>query len=137
MSVELVMSSNHLILCCPLLILPLIFPSIRVFFNEATLHIRWPKYWSFSFSTSPSNEYSGLISYRMDWLDLLAVQEALKSLLQLELSSFLNPGTWMGLQEIVHSCNRVSEGFPCFVLFCFFLLLESANAGFQIIQLRE
>ena len=74
----------------------------------------------------------------MDWLDLLAVQEALKSLLQLELSSFLNPGTWMGLQEIVHSCNGASEGFPCFVLFCFvFPLLESTNAGFQIIQLRE
>ena len=72
----------------------------------------------------------------MDWLDLLAVQEALKSLLQLELSGFLNPGAWMGLQEIVHSCNRVSEGFPCF-LFFFFLLLESKNAGFQIIQLWE
>ena len=82
MSVELAMSSNHLILCRPLLILLLIFPSIRVFSSESTLRIRWPKYWSFSFSTSPSNEYSGLISYRMDWLDLLAVQGALKSLLQ-------------------------------------------------------
>ena len=76
------MSSNHLILCRPLLLLPSIFSSIRVFSNESVLHIRWPKYWSFSFSISPSNEYSGLISFRMDWLDLLAVQGTLKSLLQ-------------------------------------------------------
>ena len=76
------MPSNHLILCHPLLLLPSIFPSIRVFFNESALRIRWPKYWNFSFSISPSNEYSGLISFRMDWLDLLAVQGALKSLLQ-------------------------------------------------------
>ena len=76
------MPCNHLILCCPLLLLPSIFPSIRVFPNESVLHIRWPKYWSFSFSISPSNEYSGLISFRMDWLDLLAVQGTLKSLLQ-------------------------------------------------------
>ena len=76
-----VMHSNHLILCCPLL-QPSIVPSIRVFSNESILHIRWPKYWSFSFSISPSNEYSGLISFRMDWLDLLAVQGTLKSLLQ-------------------------------------------------------
>ena len=82
MSVELVMPSNYLILCRPLLILPPIFPSIGVFSNESALHIRWPKYWSFSFSISPSNEYLGLISFRMDWLDLLAVQGALKSLLQ-------------------------------------------------------
>ena len=82
MSIESVMPSNHLILCCPLLLLPSIFPSIRVFSNESALHIRWPKYWSFSFSISPSNEYSGLISFRMDWLDLLAVQGTLKSLLQ-------------------------------------------------------
>ena len=81
-SIELVMPSNHLILCCPLLLPPSIFPSIRVFTNESVLHIRWPKYWSFSFSISPSNEYSGLISFRMDWLDLLAVQGTLKSLLQ-------------------------------------------------------
>ena len=77
-----VMPSNHLILCRPLLLLPSIFPSIRVFSIESILLIRWPKYWSFSFSISPSNEYSGLISFRMDWLDLLAVQETLKSLLQ-------------------------------------------------------
>ena len=81
MSIELVMSSNHLILYCPLL-LPSIFPSIRVFSNESVLRIRWPKYWSFSFSISPSNEYSGLISFRMDWLDFLADQGTLKSLLQ-------------------------------------------------------
>ena len=79
---ELVMPSSHLILCCPLLLLPLILPSIRVFSNESTLRMRWPKYWSFSFSISPSKEHPGLISFRMDWLDLLAVQGTLKSLLQ-------------------------------------------------------
>ena len=80
MSIELVMPSNHLILCCPLLLLPSVFPSIRVFSNESALCIKWPKYWSFSFNISPSNEYLGLISFRMDWLDLLAVQGTLKSL---------------------------------------------------------
>ena len=80
MFIELVMLSKHLILCCPLLLLPSIFPSIRVFSSESALHIRWPRYWSFSIS--PSNEYSGLISFRMDWLDLLVVQGTLKSLLQ-------------------------------------------------------
>ena len=82
MSIESVMPSNHLILCHPLLLPPSIFPSIRVFTNESVLHIRWPKYWSFSFNISPSNERSGRISFRMDWLDLLAVQGTLKSLLQ-------------------------------------------------------
>ena len=82
MSIELVMPSNHLILCQPLLFLPSIFPSILVFSSESVIHIRWPKYWSFSFSISPSNEYSGLIFLRIDWLDLLAVQGTLKSLLQ-------------------------------------------------------
>ena len=82
MSIGLVMPSNHLIVCCPLLLPPSIWPSIRVFSNESILHIRWPKYWSFSFSISPSNEYSGLISFRMDRLDLLAIQWTLKSLLQ-------------------------------------------------------
>ena len=82
MSIQLMMPSNHLILCHPLLLLPSIFPSIRVFSNESALRIRWPKYWSFSFNISPSNEHPGLISFRMDWLDLLAVQGTLKSLLQ-------------------------------------------------------
>ena len=82
MSIESVMPSNHLFLCHPLLLLPSIFPSIRVFSNKAALCIRWPKYWSFSFNISPSNEHPGLISFRMDWLDLLAVQGTLKSLLQ-------------------------------------------------------
>ena len=82
LSIESVMPSNHLILCCPVLLLPSVFPSIRVFSSESVLHIRWPKYWHFSFSISPSNEHPGLISFRMDWLDLLAVQGTLKSLLQ-------------------------------------------------------
>ena len=81
MSIELVMPANHLILCHPLLLLPSIFPNIRVFSNESALHIRWPKYWSFSFNISPSNEHPGLISFSMDWLDLLAVQGTLQSLL--------------------------------------------------------
>ena len=82
MSIELVMPSNIFILCCPILLLPSIFPSIKAFSNELALHFRWPKYWSFSFSISPSNEYSGLISFRIDWFELLAVQGTLKSLLQ-------------------------------------------------------
>ena len=82
MSIESVIPCSHLILCHPLLLLPSIFPSIRVFSNESVLHIRWPMYWSFSFSIRPSNEYSGLISFRMDWFELLAVQGTLKSLLQ-------------------------------------------------------
>ena len=82
MSIESVMPSIHLIICCPLLLPPSIFPSIRVFSNESVLRIRWPKYWSFNFNISPSNEYLGLISFRMDWLDLLAVQGNLKSLFQ-------------------------------------------------------
>ena len=82
MSIELVMPTNYLILCCPLLLLPSVFPSIRVFSNESALHVRWPKYWSFSFNISPSNEHPGLISFSMDWLDLHAIQGTLKSLLQ-------------------------------------------------------
>ena len=85
MSIESVMPSSYLILCRPLLLLPSVFPSIRVFSNESALRIRWPEFWSFSFSISPSNEYSGLISFRIDWFDLLAVQGTLKSLLQLVL----------------------------------------------------
>ena len=87
MSIELVMPSNHLILCHPLLLLPSIFPSIRVFSNESAHHIRWSKYWSFSFSNSPSNEYSGLISFRIDWFDLFAVQGTLKCLLHPQFKS--------------------------------------------------
>ena len=94
MSIESVMPSNHLILCHPLLLLPSIFLSIRVFSNESVLWIGWPKYWSFSFSISPSNEYSGLISFRMDWLDLLAVQGTLKSLLQHDSSKALLGLPW-------------------------------------------
>ena len=100
-SIESVMPCNHLILCRPILLLPSIFPSIRVFSNESVLRMRWPKYWSFSFSISPSKEHPGLISFRMDWLDLLAVQGALKSLLQhrsskasiLRYSAFLWPNS--------------------------------------------
>ena len=88
MSIESVMPSSHLILCHPLLLLPSIPPSVRVFSNESALHIRWPKYWSFSFSIRPSNEHPGLISFRMDWLDLLTVQGTLKSLLQHHSSKF-------------------------------------------------
>ena len=98
MSIELVMPSNHLILCRPLLLLPSIFPSIRVFSNESALRIRCPKYWSFSFNISPSNEHPGLISFKMDWLDLLAVQGTLRSFLQChsskELGQFLSNSQW-------------------------------------------
>ena len=90
MSIESVMPSNHFILCCPLLLLPSVIPSIRVLSNESVLCIRWPKYWSFSFNISPFNEYSGLISFMMDWLDLLAVQGTLKSLLQHHSSKFFS-----------------------------------------------
>ena len=107
MSIESVMPSNHLILCRPFLLLPSIFPSIRVFSNESGLPIRWPKYWSFSFNISPSNEHLGLISFRMDWLDLLAVQGTLKSLLQhhsskasvLQLLSFLYSPTLTSIHD--------------------------------------
>ena len=105
MSMESVMPSSHLILCRPLLLLPPIPPSIRVFSNESTLHIRWPKYWSFSFSISPSNEHPGLISFRMDWLDLLAVQGTLKSLLQLRSSkaSILRLSAFLSCSVIILS----------------------------------
>ena len=100
MSIELVMPSNHLILCRPLLLLPSIFPSIRVFSNESALRMRWPKYWSFSFSIIPSKEIPGLIFFRMDWLDLLAVQGTLKSLLQHHSSkaSVLRPSAFFIVQ---------------------------------------
>ena len=98
MSIELVMPSNHLILCCSLLLLPSIFPSIRVFSIESVLHIRCPKYWSFSFNINPSNEYSGLISFRMDWLDLLAVQGTLKGLLHSSKASILKRSAFFIVQ---------------------------------------
>ena len=118
MSIESVMPSNHLILCHPLLLLPSIFPSIRVFSNESVLCIRWPKYWSFSFSISPSKEYSGLISFRMDWLDLLAVQGTLKSLLQhrsSKASILLCSAFFMG--QLSHP--YVTTGKPTWLLFYF------------------
>ena len=102
MSTESVIPSNHLSLCRPLLLLPSIFPKIRVFSNDSALHIRWPKYWSFSFNISPSNEYSGLISFRMDGLDLLAVQGTLKSLLQHPVQKYQFFGTQFSLQSNSH-----------------------------------
>ena len=102
MSIELVMPSSHLILCRPLLLLPSIFPSIRVFSNESALCIRWPKYWSFSFNISPSNEHPGLISFRMDWLDLPAVQGTLKSLLNTTVQKHQFLCTQLSLQSNSH-----------------------------------
>ena len=102
MSIESVMPSNHLILCHPLLLLPSIFPSIRVFLNESVLHIRWPKYWSFSFSISPANEYSGLSSFRMDWLDLLVVQGTLKSLSNITVQNYQFFGAQISLWSNSH-----------------------------------
>ena len=98
MSTEVVTASNHLVLCHPLLLLPPIPPSIRVFSNESTLHVRWPKYWSFSFGISPSSEYSWLISFRMDWLDLLAVQQTLKSLLRVFSNTTVQKHQFFGAQ---------------------------------------
>ena len=105
MSIESMMPSNHLILCCPVLFLPSIFPSISVFCNELALPIRWPKYWSFSFSISPFNEYSGLISFRMDWLDLLAVQGTLKCSPTPQLKS-INSLAFNLLLDILDQCYR-------------------------------
>ena len=109
MPIELVMSSNHLILCRPLLLLPSIFSSIRVFSSESVLHIRWPKYWSFSFSISPSNEYPGLISFRMDWLDLLAVQGTLKSLLQHQFFKSINSSMFSFMVQLSHPCMTTGK----------------------------
>ena len=104
-SIESVISSNHLILCHPLLLLPSIFPRVGVFSSKSALHIRWPKYWSFSFSISPFNEYSGLISFRIDWLDLLSVRETLKSLLQHHSSkaSILRCSAFFTVQHSIHT----------------------------------
>ena len=117
MSIVLVMLSNHLILCHPLLLLPSIFPSIRVFTNESALHIRWQRYWSFSFSIIPSKEIPGLISFRMDWLDLLAVQGTLRSLLQhhsskasiLRLSAFFFSGVLCVIHGVAKSWTQLSD----------------------------
>ena len=104
------MPSNHFILCHPLLLLPSIFPSIRVFSNESVLRIRWPKYWSFSFNISPSNEYSGLISFRMDWLGLLAVQGTLKSLLQHHSSkASILPHSAFFIIQLLHPCMTTGK----------------------------
>ena len=103
MSIELVIPSNHLILCCPLLLSPSVFPSIRVFSNESAVHIRWPKYWSFSFNISSSDEYSGLISFRIGWLDLLAVQRTLKSLLEHHSSKVSILGSQLSSQSNSHT----------------------------------
>ena len=119
MSTESVMPSNHLILCRPLLLLPPIPPSIRVFSNESVLHIRWPKYWSFSFNISPSNEYSGFVSFRMDWLELLAVQGAHKSLFQHHSSK----------ASIL--CYSAFNMFPIFFYICFFLFPFSTRMVFK------
>ena len=128
MSIVSVMSSNHIILCRPLLLLPSIFPSIRIFSNESALHIRWPKYCSFSFNISPSNEHPGLISFRMDWLDLLAVQGTLKSLLQhhsskasiLWHSSFLYSPTLTSIHD--HWKNHsLDETNLCWQCLCFLI----------------
>ena len=131
MSIQLVMPSNYLILCHPLLLPPSIFPSIRVFSNESVLHIRWPNYWSFSFSIRPSSEYSGLISFKIDWLDLLAVQGALKSLLQhhsskasiLRCSAFLmvqlsHPYMTTGKTIALTRWTFVSKKYLCFLICC-------------------
>ena len=111
MSIESVMPSNHLILCQPLLLLPSIIPSIRVFSNESVLPIRWPKYWSFSLSISPFNEYSGMISFRIDWLDLLAFQGTLKSLNQNHSSkaSILRHSIFHGSSVVKSACNAEDE----------------------------
>ena len=120
MSIESVMPSSHLILCHPLLLLPLIPPSIRVFSNESTLRMRWPKYWSFSFSISPSNEHPGLISFRMDWLDLLAAEGTLKSLLQHHSSkaSILQRSAFFNIHQI---CSDTPLSFMIFVVCIGFL----------------
>ena len=112
MSIKSIMPSNHLILCHPLF-LPSIFPSIRVFSNDSALHIRWPKYWSFSFNISPSNEHPGLISFRMDWLDLLAVQGTLKSLLQHHSCRILDPQKGSNSWSLSHWTDREAQ-FPHF-----------------------
>ena len=135
MSIELVMPSNHLILCHPLLLLPSIFPSIRVFSNDSALHIRWPRYWSFGFSISPSNEYSGLISFRIDWLDLLAVQGTLKSLLQHHNLKALAVSLLYGPTHI-HSDYWKNHSFD-YMSLCWQSLLFNMLSGFVIAFFEE
>ena len=134
MSIESVMPSNHLILCRPILLIPSIFPSIRVFSNELVVHIRWPKYWSFSFSISPSNEYSRLISFRINWLDLLAVQGTLKGLLQHHnlKASILQCSVFFTVQ-VSHPCmicTKKSQTFVRNVMFLLFNVLSSFVISF-------
>ena len=134
--IESVMPSNHLILCHPLLLLPPIPPSIRVFSNESTLRMRWPKYWSFSFSISPSNEHPGLVSFRMDWLDLLAVQGTLKSLLQHHSSKasifqcsafFTTPPTTIYIGNLLLNIYRKDGHYDLIVVFiCIFLCIYNS-----------
>ena len=138
MSIELVMPSNHLILCCPLLLLPPIPPSIKVFSNESTLCKRWPKYWSFSFSISPSSEYPGLISFRMDWLDLVAIQGTLKSLLQHKHPIYVQKHQFFGHKwvyfwilysvPLIHMSVFVPR--PHYFDYCNFVLLSEFWEGF-------
>ena len=126
MSIELVMPSSHLILCHPLLRLPPIPPSIRVFSNESTLHMRWPKYWSFSFSISPSNEHPGLISFRMDWLDLLAVQGTLKSLLQHHNSKAINSSALSFLHLHPYMTTGKTIALTTVVVFYFYFIRKKS-----------
>ena len=133
MSIESVMPSNHLILCHPLLLLPSMCPSIRVLSNESVLHIRWPKYWSFTFSISPSSEYSGLISYRIDWLDLLAVQGTLKSLFQHHNSraSVFQCSAFFMVQTFLYSHKQCAVfQFLCILTsICYFYVLDSEHTN--------
>ena len=137
MSIESVMPSNHLILCCPLLLLPSIFPSIRVFSNESALRIRWPKYWSFSFNISPSNEHSGLISFSMDWLGLLAVQGTLKSLLQHHSSkASILQGSAFFIVQLSHPYMTTGKtiALTCYVYFSIIKKEKGLGDGEQTLQ---
>ena len=118
MSIELVMPSNHLILCRPLILPPSIFPSIRVFSNELALHIRWTKYWSLSFSINPSNEYSGLISFRIDWFDLLAVQGTLKSLLHHNSKALILWGSAFFMVQLSHPYITIGKMIALTIWIC-------------------
>ena len=138
MSIESVMASNHLVLCCPLLLQPSIFPSTRVFSNESALCINWPKYWSFSFNISPSNEYSGLISFRIDWLDLLAVQGTLRSLPQhhslkpsiLLCSAFFYSPTPTSIHDYWKNCPLTRQIFAGKVMSLLFNILSRLVTAF-------